>query len=416
MIIKIITKRLKNILLITISSIIAFSYSNSPLLSQNVRLGIDVLMSDEIGVVQNKRIALFTNQSGINIKGIPTAEILSQDIRVDLRKIFVPEHGYYTTIPAGEPVSNDSIFGTPIVSLYGSLKIPNKKILSNIDAVVVDIQDIGVRSYTYISSLLYLIQGCAENNVEVIILDRPNPLGGLVVDGNLPENKFKSFVSLVPTTYIHGCTIGELAMMINGELWTENKKQCNLTVVTMEGWERWMAWDDTGLMWIPTSPHVPTANSVRGIATLGTIGELGIISIGIGTTSPFGYIGSPYLNLKNIRVEYEGIYLQHTYYRPFYGMFSGKDVEGYYLKFNLSNHLKPYTTGLLILRELVNNNPTLLSESNLKTQSKDMFQKVTGTDKILNALKSNLPEEMIISLTSEGVLEFLKIRQKYLLY
>ena len=97
-------------------------------------------------------------------------------------------------------------------------------------------------------------------------------------------------------------------------------------------------------------------------------------------------------------------------------MFSGKDVEGYYLKFNLSNHLKPYTTGLLILRELVNNNPTLLSESNLKTQSKDMFQKVTGTDKILNALKSSLPEEMIISLTSEGVLEFLKIRQKYLLY
>ena len=92
---------------------------------------------------------------------------------------------------------------------------------------------------------------------------------------------------MVPTTYIHGCTIGELAMMINGELWTENKKQCNLTVVTMEGWERWMAWDDTGLMWIPTSPHVPTANSVRGIATLGTIGELGIISIGIGTTSPF---------------------------------------------------------------------------------------------------------------------------------
>lgn len=416
MIVKITTKQLKSILLITICSV-TFLFSNyNSLQSQNVRLGIDILLSEEISVVQNKRIALFTNQSGINVKGVPTAELMSKDIRIDLRKIFVPEHGYFTTIPAGEPVSNDSIFGTPIVSLYGPLKIPNKKILTGIDAVVVDIQDIGVRSYTYISSLLYLIQGCAENNVEVIVLDRPNPLGGLVVDGNLPEKKFKSFVSLVPTTYIHGCTIGELAMMINGELWTETKKQCNLTVVTMEGWERWMAWDDTGLMWIPTSPHVPTANSVRGIATLGTIGELGIISIGIGTTSPFGYIGSPYLNLDSLKVDYEGIYLQHTYYRPFYGMFSGKDVNGFYLKFNLSNHLKPYTTGLLILRELVKNNPTILSTENLKSNSKEMFQKVTGTDKILNAIKSTLPEEMIVTLANEGMIEFLNIRQKYLLY
>lgn len=410
------TRPLKNILLIIISSLAILFISISPLRSQNVKLGIDILMGDEIGVVLNKRIALFTNQSGINAKGVPTAEILSKDPRVDLRKIFVPEHGYYTTIPAGEPVSNDSIFGTPIVSLYGSLKIPNKKILQDIDAVVVDIQDIGVRSYTYISSLLYLIQGCAENNVEVIILDRPNPLGGLVVDGNLPEKKFKSFVSLVPTTYIHGCTIGEIAMMINGELWTDSKKQCNLTVVTMEGWERWMAWEDTGLMWIPTSPHVPTANSVRGIATLGTIGELGVISIGIGTTSPFGYIGSPYLRFENMKVDYEGIYLQHTYYRPFYGMYSGKDVEGFYLKFNLSNHLKPYTTGLLILRELVKNNPTMLAENNLKKESKDMFNKVTGTDKILNAIQSNLPEEMLVNLANEGLIEFLNVRKKYLLY
>ena len=384
--------------------------------SQNVRLGIDILLDEEINVVENKRIALFTNQSGINVKGVPTAELLSKDSRVQLKKIFVPEHGYYTTIPAGEPVANDSIFDTPIVSLYGSLKIPNKKILSDIDAVVVDIQDIGVRSYTYISSLLYLMQGCAENNIEVIILDRPNPLGGLIVDGNLPEKEFKSFVSLVPTTYIHGCTIGEIAMMINGEIWTENKKQCNLTIVKMEGWERWMAWDDTGLIWIPTSPHVPTANSVRGIATLGTIGELGLVSIGIGTTSPFGYLGSPFLNFDSLKVDYEGIYLQKTKYRPFYGMFSGKDVDGYYLKFNLSNHLKPYTTGLLILRELSIKNTDLLSDNELKLRSKEMFLKVTGTDKILNAIRSKLPEEMIVSLANEGLIEFLNIRKKYLLY
>lgn len=412
---KIITKQPNLKLKILINSILFILFSITAY-SQNVRLGIDVLLDSEINIVAGKRIALFTNQSGINVKGVPTAELLANDPRVKLVKLFVPEHGYYTSIPAGEPIKNDTIFGTPVVSLYGSLKIPNKQVLEGIDAVVVDIQDIGVRSYTYISSLLYLIQGCADNNVEVIILDRPNPLGGLVVDGNLPESKFKSFVSLVPTSYIHGCTIGEIAMMINGEKWTDDKKQCNLTVVKMEGWERWMAWEDTGLMWIPTSPHVPTSGSVRGIATLGTIGELGLISIGIGTTSPFGYIGSPYLDLDSIKLDYEGLYLQKTYYRPFYGMFAGKDVKGFYLKFNLSNLIKPYTTGLLILSDIAKHNPTLLSDKNLKSNSIDMFQKVTGTDKILNAIKSNLPDEMIVSLANEGLIDFLNIRKKYLQY
>lgn len=412
---KIITKQQNLKSKILISSILFILFSLTAY-SQNVRLGIDVLLDSEINIVAGKRIALFTNQSGVNVKGVPTAELLAKDNRVNLVKLFVPEHGYYTTIPAGEPIKNDTIFGTPVVSLYGALKIPNKQVLEGIDAVVVDIQDIGVRSYTYISSLLYLMQGCADNNVEVIILDRPNPLGGLVVDGNLPESKFKSFVSLVPTAYIHGCTIGEIALMINGEKWTESKKQCNLTVVKMEGWERWMAWEDTGLMWIPTSPHVPTSGSVRGIATLGTIGELGLISIGIGTTSPFGYIGSPYLNFDSVKVDYEGLYLQKTFYRPFYGMFVGKDVQGFYLKFNLSNLFKPYTTGLLILSDIVKHNPSLLSDKNLKSNSKEMFQKVTGTDKILNAIQSNLPEEMIVSLCNEGLIDFLNIRKKYLQY
>lgn len=408
-------KQLNLKLKIYISSIL-FVLLSLPSFSQNVRLGIDVLLDSNINLIAGKNIALFTNQSGVNMYGVPTAELLSKEQSTNLVKIFVPEHGYYTTIPAGETIKNDTIFGTPVVSLYGLLKIPNKEALEGVDAVVVDIQDIGVRSYTYLSSLLYLMQGCANNNVEVIVLDRPNPLGGLIVDGNLPEKEFKSFVSLVPTTYIHGCTIGEIALMINGEKWTENSKQCNLKVVRMEGWERWMAWEDTGLNWIPTSPHVPSSNSVRGIATLGTIGELGVISIGIGTTSPFAYIGSPYLNLDSLRVSYEGLYLQKTYFRPFYGMFTGKDVKGFYLKFNLSNLFKPYTTGLLILNDIAKYNPDILKDENLKSNSIDMFQKVTGTDKILKALKSNLPDEMLISLANSGLIDFLHIRSKYLLY
>ncbi len=402
-----------------LSFLFILSFNNS--IAQNtqnieLKLGIDILLDEEIELIKNKNIALFTNQSGVNAVGVPTAELLSKHPDINLKKILVPEHGYYTTIPAGEPVENDSIFDIPLTSLYGPLKIPNRKILDGIDAVVVDIQDIGVRSYTYISSLLYLMQGCANNNVEVIVLDRPNPLGGLVVDGNLPENKFKSFVSLVPVSYIHGCTIGELALMINSEKWTENKKQCNLSVIKMQGWERWMSWEDTNLMWIPTSPHVPSSNSVRGIATIGTLGELGIVSVGVGTTSPFGYLGSPYLKLDNIKIDYEGLKLQQTLYRPFYGMFKGKDVGGFYLKFDLSNELKPYTTGLVMLNELMKYNKEYFVTNPLKEQSVSMFHKVTGTDKILKAIQDNLPNEMITSLANEGLIEFLKLRQKYLIY
>jgi uncharacterized protein YbbC (DUF1343 family) len=402
--------------IILLSSINASFSQNQQNADISVKLGIDILVEQELGLIENKNIALFTNQSGVNFQGIPTAEILSNEPNVNLIKILVPEHGYYTTIPAGEPVENDSIFNVPITSLYGPLKIPNRRILEGIDAVVVDIQDIGVRSYTYISSLLYLMQGCANNNVEVIVLDRPNPLGGLVVDGNTPEKEFRSFVSLVPVSYIHGCTIGELALMINSEKWTENKNQCNLSVIKMQGWERWMSWEDTKLMWIPTSPHVPTSNSVRGIATVGTLGELGLLSVGIGTTSPFGYLGSPYINLDSITTEYEGLRLQSTLYRPFYGMYNGKDVNGFFLKFNLSNELKPYSTGLVLLNEIVKKNPELLDTNSLKSNSRSMFYKVTGTDKILKAIESKLPNELILSLANDGLIEFLKLRDKYLIY
>src|SRR6056300_365511 len=157
--------------IILLSSINASFSQNQQNADISVKLGIDILVEQELGLIENKNIALFTNQSGVNFQGIPTAEILSNEPNVNLIKILVPEHGYYTTIPAGEPVENDSIFNVPITSLYGPLKIPNRRILEGIDAVVVDIQDIGVRSYTYISSLLYLMQGCANTNVEVIVLD-----------------------------------------------------------------------------------------------------------------------------------------------------------------------------------------------------------------------------------------------------
>ena len=219
--------------------------------------------------------------------------------------ILVPEHGFYISVPAGSKVSDDSLFGVPVFSLYGIERSPGRKILSNCDVILIDVQDIGVRSYTYISTVYKVMEAAAKFSIPVIILDRPNPLGGMIVDGNTIDKGRESFVGIVPISYIHGMTIGELAMMINQEGWLPIGKskmplKCDLSIIEMKGWSRWMAWEDCGMLWFPTSPHVPTVNAIRGLAVLGIFGELGIINIGIGTTLPFQYIGMPGFKVKKV--------------------------------------------------------------------------------------------------------------------
>ncbi len=411
----------------TLVLLIIFQYS---LFSQSldfsiVKPGIDVLLDNDCNILKGKKIAVLANYTARNSSGIETIRLLSGRSDLDFKYIFTPEHGYFTNIPAGLSVENDSIYGIPIYSLYGNVRKPARQLMNDIDAIVIDIQDIGVRSYTYISTIYKTMQQAALNNKEVVVLDRPNPIGGLIVDGNVLDTKFKSFVGIIPVAYIHGLTVGELAQMINEEGWLEDSDtrflKCKLTVVKMKNWRRWMSWEDTGLQWFPTSPHVPSIESVRGIATLGIFGELGILSIGIGTTSPFQYIGhnsfEPLkLQLIQQNLNLAGITLNITKYRPFYGFSNGKDLWGIYLKFQLNNDFKPYSAGINLILEIKKIYPQLFDSKKFAKKSIEMFNKVTGTDLLFKSIFEEYSPENINKILSNGFNEFLIMRNKYLIY
>lgn len=412
----------------TIAILIIFIISNFALQSEskhNVKLGIDNLIKRNFDYLAGKRVILYTNQSGRTSDGTLTAEVFAEQKRFVTLAFFTPEHGLYSTVPAGEEIANDKIYNIPIISLYGGSKKPTAKQLENCDAVVVDIQDIGVRSYTYISTLYYIMEACAEQNVEVVILDRPNPIGGLIVDGNVVEEPFKSFIGIIPVPYLHGCTIGEIAKLINGEGWLKKDEKTiksKLNVIKMTGWRRWMSWEDTGLSWIPTSPHIPSVDAARGYASLGSFGELGIISIGIGTTLPFQYIGSPtfqtdevYKSFKNNKIE--GLDIIPTRYRPFYAKYANTDCNGFLLRYKLNNHCEPYTAGFRIMLAIRKTHPEIFNINAVNEKAKQMFCKATGTDELFYALFDlKTTDDKVLQICNKGKREFLIQRAKYLLY
>lgn len=387
--------------------------------------GIDVLRANNFEQLRGKNVGLLTNYTGRTSDGISTVEVFNSQKVFDFECLFVPEHGFYSAIPAGATVPDDIVCGKKCYSLYNKSKKPAKDIISKLNVIVIDIQDIGIRSYTYISTVLKTMEVAADNKIKVLILDRPNPLGGDIIDGNTVEQGLESFVGIAPIAYIHGCTIGELALMINGEGWLNKKsrisKKCDLELIKMMNWNREMRWEDTGLQWYPTSPHIPTVDAARGAAFMGLFGELGVISIGIGTTSPFQYIGNTSMTFDDLKelsdnVEISGIDLVKTRYRPFYGMYNGKDCNGYLLKFKKNKDFKPFSEGIEFFYRIFNKYPDLIEEKNINDKSKNMFRKVSGSSLLLSALAKRDNLDNIRELSNHGLENYIKIRAKYLQY
>ena len=222
----------------------------------NVKTGIEVLRENNFSILQGKRVDLTTNPTGVDSQLQSTIDILWQAPNVNLVALYGPEHGVRGNIHAGDHVDNevDKKTGLKMYSLYGKTRKPNKEMMDEIDVMVYDIQDNGCRSYTYISTLGMLMEACIEHGKELVVLDRPNPLGGNKIEGNLVEDGYISFVSQFKIPYLYGQTPGELALYLNA---TDYENKCQLTVVAMEGWTRDMTWNETGLEWIVASPHVP---------------------------------------------------------------------------------------------------------------------------------------------------------------
>ena len=307
-----------------------------------VKTGIEVLRDQNFALLLGKRVGLVTNPSGVDSQMNSTIDILYNAPGVNLVALYGPEHGVRGDVYAGGKVSDskDSTTGLPVYSLYGETRKPTADMLKGVDVMVYDIQDVGVRSYTFISTLGLVMEACAAAGIEVVVLDRPNPLGGNKIEGCYVEQPYYSFVSQYKIPYVYGLTVGELAELINeeglncGQKGNQQPAKCKLTVVPMQGWERDMLYKDTGLPWVLPSPNIPFCDTPMYYAASGICGELyGFMNIGIGYTLPFQVFGATWLDPDKLKAKLEsynleGVSFRTIWYKPFAGALKGQLVGG----------------------------------------------------------------------------------------
>lgn len=263
-----------------------------------VRLGVDVYFEEGgISELKGKRVGLVTNHTGVDSKMRSTIDLFLNTPEVKLVALFAPEHGLNGGGYAAEEIGEiRHPAGIPVYSLYGKTRRPTQRMLQGIDVIVYDIQDIGCRPYTYMTTLCYVMEEAARSGIPVIVLDRPNPINGLVVDGPMLQEKWQSFIGYINVPYCHGMTIGEIARFFNDKY----KIGCKLKVIGMLGWKRSMTYADTGLAWIPTSPYIPESDTPQYYASTGLLGELSLVNIGIGYTLPFKVVGAPWIKAQTL--------------------------------------------------------------------------------------------------------------------
>ena len=384
----------------------------------DVILGVENFLASHLNLVKNKKVGLITNPSGVDSKLNSTADVFYKHPAVNLTALFGPEHGIRGAIYGGEKIGDeiDPHTKLPVYSLYGKdRRKPTPKMLENVDVLIVDIQDVGVRAYTYIYTMAKVMEAAAEFNKEVIVLDRPNPLGGLAIEGNLVHEGFFSFVGLYPIPYRHGMTIGELAKLFN----TAYKINCKLTIIPLINWERNMYWEETGLPWVSTSPHVPHWETALFMSATGTFGELRTLSEGVGYTSPFELVGAPWIDgyelaaaLNDLKLQ--GIIFRPLYYKPYYASFKGEACQGVQIHITDRNMFNSYTVGLHIMQTIMKLYPDQDIFANEKRI--EMFGKVMGCDYIMEDIKAGVPVSEIQAKWQEELASFKKLRKMFLLY
>ncbi len=388
-----------------------------------IKTGIDVLVENNFFPLIGRRVGLITNPTGVSNTLVSTVDIFARAKELKLVALYGPEHGVRGDAAAGGRVDSyiDSATGIPVYSLYGKTTKPTSEMLKGVDVLVYDIQDIGSRSYTYINTMAVAMEAAAENNIDFVVLDRPNPLTGIKIEGNILDMQYKSFVGMFPIPYVYGMTCGELATLLNGEGWLATGKACKLTVVKMKGWNRSMWWEDTRLQWVPTSPHIPNAATALFYAGTGILGELDAVSIGVGYTLPFQLAATPWidasrfaqaLNAKKIA----GVYFRPITYKPFYATMQGKQVSG--VQIYILDREKVILVNLqLYIIQVMNELYPAKSIFALSDSSRiQMFDKVMGTNAVRMALEKKTPVEEIVSHWNKGIESFRLIRKKYLLY
>ena len=393
-----------------------------------VKTGIEVLRSRGFEGLAGKRVGLVTNPSGVDSHLNTTIDILFEAPEVNLVALYGPEHGVRGNAYAGDKVadSRDSKTGLPVYSLYGATRKPTPQMLEGIDVMVYDIQDVGVRSYTFISTLGLVMEACAEKGIEVVVLDRPNPLGGNKIEGCYVEQPFNSFVSQYKIPYIYGLTVGELAVLINEEGLNRGQKgnqapaKCKLTVVPMEGWTRDMLYEDTGLPWVLPSPNIPFKDSPMYYAASGVCGELyGFMNIGIGYTLPFQLFGALWLDPEKLKARLEsydlpGISFRTIWYKPYFGSLAGKHVKGLQFFFTDYEKARVTETQFYVMQAVAQLYPDKRAFE--VVSGVGLFDKVCGTDYVRKEFGKRYKVADIQEYWRKDEESFRALSQKYHIY
>jgi uncharacterized protein YbbC (DUF1343 family) len=400
--------------------------------------GIEVLLEKRLDLLRGKRVGLITNPSGVDSRLRSSIDLLRAAAGVELVALYGPEHGVRGDAQAGEyvPFYKDSASGLPVFSLYGPTMKPPAGMLTDIDAymrsfdtshrdkklepgmtkgldvLLFDIQDVGTRVYTYQATLAYALQACAESGLELIVLDRPNPIGGQVLEGPILEYpKFSSFVGLYAYPLRHGLTIGELALLFNDKFL---EKRARLTVVPMEGWSRASYFEATGLPWVPPSPNIPTVDTA--VVYPGQVFIEGTnVSEGRGTSKPFEFFGATWIDGHALAARLNGLGLpgvafREQWFTPVFSKFKGELCGGCQLHVTDRAAYHPLETTLHVLAALRELYPKDFAFH------PDYFDKIMGTDKVRLALEKGTPVAEIAASWKTGLAAFETLRKPYLLY
>lgn len=387
----------------------------APGTSVKVSLGIDELLSHEIHWVKGKRVGLITNASGVDGDLLTSRERLARDPRVRLVQLYSPEHGLDGAAPAGKGVrdATDPLTGLPVQSLFGSQKAPSLASLKDLDVLVFDIQDIGSRTYTYASTMGEAMVRAKEAGIPFIVLDRPNPLGGLRFEGPvLPKKRF-GFLGWGPTPVSHGLTIGELARFFN----KSKGLGVDLHVVKMKGWKRSMLWEHTGLHWVPTSPAIPhTLQAYLYVATGMVGGVCRNINEGYGTTSPFERIAAEFIDAHAFTVALNaarlpGVLFRPVFYTPSYSRFKDKRLRGSQLVITDVRIFEPLRCALTILATLEK-----LYPGKTRFKRTHFVNAIWGDPAVIRAIQAGTSVDAIMRTWKDDLATFDKQRQDVLMY
>ena len=393
--------------------------------SAQVKPGIEVLRDMDFAPLKGKRVGLITNPTGVDNNLKSTIDILHEAPDVELVGLYAPEHGVRGDVHAGDHVDNfvDPATGVTVYSIYGSSRKPSPEMLKDVDVLIYDIQDIGCRSFTFISTMGLGMEACAELGKEFMVLDRPNPVGGNKVEGNLTEDDCVSFVSQFPIPYLYGLTPGELANYLNEEGLVGDNLKVNLTVVPMEGWKRDMEFRETGMPWVLPSPHIPNPETAVLYPVSGILGELGYMNIGVGYTEPFKLFTAEWIDAEELSrrmnaLNLPGMMFRPIHIKPFYSVGKGENLQGVEV-YVTDKEVAPLSlTQFYVMQELADMYPEKATflKGNADEKRFNMFDKVSGSKQIRERFSKSHKVADIIDYWNKDSEAFKNASSKYYLY